>query len=604
MSSASKASERSRPTAATSEMPWCLTSRRAGLQRFLRLAAEARRLQLQAQRVGPAGDAERQVGEQLQGARRVTVVERPFGGEQARALLGRARRGAAPGDRQRLAQLLVAQRPVLQAVGAACGEQVAEHGEFVVLGQLGRVDLDRERALRRLLGPAVAAAEVLRQGFAQRRLAAAVAPGDAPLARPPRQADERGQRLDHGDDQETGADQHQEEQVERDVEPPAAPVEGREAVVRAEGRRGHHGHGEQQHEPDRYAHGRDRARRRPWAHAERPARGRRSSAASVSSGRGTPAPARLLRDLAQQLGGDLRPLRAAIEVALERALRPLQVGLGGVELAASSARRALSRRSFRFSRRKKTCSGATSIASGWSIGSPAPASASPTRCCRRSSGWPGRARAIPGRPGPRARAAARGRRRYAPAPTAGPRAAAVAARLRAPEQRQLVDHAHRFVELDRERRDVGHARCLDPVEVAGDRPAHALEARLVVARQALVALLQRRHQRLGAAGERASAAARRASPPRRRRPGSRRASATPTASVPRAGARCIATSATRASSSATLAAASRARPAPGGRAARLGGLRSALSCWRCTSSRSLLRTRWSARPGQRQRERP
>ena len=48
----------------------------------------------------------------------------------------------------------------------------------------------------------------------------------------------------------------------------------------------------------------------------------------------------------------------------------------------------------------------------------------------------------------------------------------VAARLRRREQRQLVDQAHRFVELDRERRDVGDARRLDPVEVARDRAAH------------------------------------------------------------------------------------------------------------------------------------
>jgi len=132
---------------------------------------------------------------------------------------------------------------------------VAEHGELVVLGQLGRLDLDRERALRRLLGPGVAAAEILGEGVAQRRLAAAVAPGDSPLARSPRQADERRQRLDHGDEQETGADQHQQEQVERDVDAPAAPVERGQAVVGAEGRRSHHGHGEQQDEPDRYAHG-------------------------------------------------------------------------------------------------------------------------------------------------------------------------------------------------------------------------------------------------------------------------------------------------------------------------------------------------------------
>jgi hypothetical protein len=68
---------------------------------------------------------------------------------------------------------------------------VAEHGELVVLRELGRLGLDRERALRRLLRRGVAAAEVLRERVAQRRLAAAVAPRDAPLARALRQADER-----------------------------------------------------------------------------------------------------------------------------------------------------------------------------------------------------------------------------------------------------------------------------------------------------------------------------------------------------------------------------------------------------------------------------
>ena len=127
---------------------------------------------------------------------RVAIVERPFGGEQARALLGRTRRGAALRQVERAPQLLVARGAVLQPVRAAGGEQVAEHGELVVLRQLGRVGLDRQRALRRLLGAAVAAAEILRQRLAQRRLRAAVAPRDAPLARAPRQADQRVQRLD------------------------------------------------------------------------------------------------------------------------------------------------------------------------------------------------------------------------------------------------------------------------------------------------------------------------------------------------------------------------------------------------------------------------
>ena len=154
MSSASKASERSRPTAATSEKPWCLTSRRAVFSascawRPSRAACSFRR-SAWVRRATPRGSS----AEQLQRTRRVAVVERPLGGEQPRALFGRARRGAASGDRQRLAQLLVAQRPVLQAMRAAGGEQVAEHGELVVLGQLGRLDLDRAAPAAPTSGPA------------------------------------------------------------------------------------------------------------------------------------------------------------------------------------------------------------------------------------------------------------------------------------------------------------------------------------------------------------------------------------------------------------------------------------------------------------------
>ena len=78
----------------------------------------------------------------------------------------------------------------------------------------------------------------------------------------------------------------------------------------------------------------------------------------------------------------------------------------------------------------------------------------------------------------------------------------VATRIGGGEQRQLVDHAHRLLELDREYRDVGDARRLDAVEIARDRAPHRLEARLIDARDAVVDLLQRGDDRLGAAGER------------------------------------------------------------------------------------------------------
>ena len=59
--------------------------------------------------------------------------------------------------------------------------------------------------------------------------------------------------------------------------------------------------------------------------------------------------------------------------------------------------------------------------------------------------------------------------------------------------------------------------------------------------------------------------------------------------------RCSATSPRRASSSATLAVASRIASCAWRASSSASAARSALSCWRFTSSRSLLRTRWSAR---------
>ena len=66
-------------------------------QGIQRLARQPRGLQPQAQRMGAARHAGRQVGEQGERTRGIAVVERPLGGEQARALLrGRA---CAPGRR-------------------------------------------------------------------------------------------------------------------------------------------------------------------------------------------------------------------------------------------------------------------------------------------------------------------------------------------------------------------------------------------------------------------------------------------------------------------------------------------------------------------------
>jgi hypothetical protein len=165
-------------------------------------------------------DADRKRVEQLDRARRVAVVERPFGGEQAGAFLGRARCRAALRQVEGATKLLVAQGAVLHPVRAAGGEKVAEHGEFVVLRQLGRLGLDRERALRRLLGARVAAAEVLRE--APRATPPARCGRAGPFATRARagQADQRVDALDDGDEEKARADQQQHEEIERQVEPP------------------------------------------------------------------------------------------------------------------------------------------------------------------------------------------------------------------------------------------------------------------------------------------------------------------------------------------------------------------------------------------------
>ena len=76
-----------------------------------------------------------------------------------------------------------------------------------------------------------------------------------------------------------------------------------------------------------------------------------------------------------------------------------------------------------------------------------------------------------------------------------------ATQLRLPGQRQFVDQPHHLVELDAEAGGIGHGDRPDAVDVARHRPAHAFEARLVVARQPLVGLPQGDDQRFGAAGE-------------------------------------------------------------------------------------------------------
>ena len=205
----------------------------------------------------------------------------------------------------------------------------------------------------------------------------------------------------------------------------------------------------------------------------------------------------------------------------------------------SSASRAFSSFNLRFSRRKNACSGASSTASGWSIAADAHQAAGLVADV-------GRGALPPRQPGAARLLLARGA-------GAGPRVADGIG------QRQVVDLARQFVQLDQQARHVGDAGGLDALDVARDRGAHARQARLAgCARGA-----GRRCATQPAAARRcpspAPAAAPAAAPTRCRPAGSRRASATGSASVPRAAraARRLRPAAFR--SSAWRAAVSRAR---------------------------------------------
>src|SRR5258705_13420675 len=139
-----------------------------GLQRFLRALAQTRGLQLQSQRVRAACDAGWQVGEQVECARGIAIVERPLGRKKPRTLFCRTCRKTRACQVECALELLVALDAVLQAMRAARREQMAEHGELVVLRQIGRVGLNGQGTLRRGLRAAVATAEALSQRLAQR----------------------------------------------------------------------------------------------------------------------------------------------------------------------------------------------------------------------------------------------------------------------------------------------------------------------------------------------------------------------------------------------------------------------------------------------------
>ena len=137
-SSVSKASERSRPLRGRPRRtPWCLASRRAVFSASCGTAGQARGLQLQAQRLRAAGHARRQLGEQLERARRVAVVQRPFGREQPRALFG-ARAAAsrrASSSTRRSCSSRSSRSCSRCALPAA--SRCAERGELGVVRQLG-----------------------------------------------------------------------------------------------------------------------------------------------------------------------------------------------------------------------------------------------------------------------------------------------------------------------------------------------------------------------------------------------------------------------------------------------------------------------------------
>ena len=227
VSSDSNASERSRPCAADLREALVLGEQARRLQRLLRLAAEARGLQLQAQRMGAARHAGRQFGQQFERARRVAVVERPLGGEQARALFGRARarRCGAPA-RARAAAARRARRGPAGGAALPAASRWPSTVNSLSCASSGVSAWIASARCGRLLRTAVATAEVLRQRVAQRRLRAAIAPRDAPLVRPPRQAD---QRVHAPGSAVTSTkqlpQQCQQEQVQRHVDAPAAPVE-------------------------------------------------------------------------------------------------------------------------------------------------------------------------------------------------------------------------------------------------------------------------------------------------------------------------------------------------------------------------------------------
>ena len=141
-----------------------------GVGKYGRLVRQAGRLQLQAQGMRAPGHPRRQVRQQVECPRRVAVVERPFGGQQPRPLLGRTRQHAAAGKFERGVELFVAAGTVLQLVQAA-GSKRSEAGGLCQPSAAARGDHRAQfvRAFGRRIALLFGLAAVVAQARARRR---------------------------------------------------------------------------------------------------------------------------------------------------------------------------------------------------------------------------------------------------------------------------------------------------------------------------------------------------------------------------------------------------------------------------------------------------
>ena len=341
-----------------------------------------------------------------------------------------------------------------------------------------------QRRLGRLAGADEAAGQQVRDRVQQRAVHGALLLLRAPAQRLARQVEQRRQRAQRGMQEDEGAEQQQQHQVERQVHAVRRPEHRDRALVVAREQRDGDGDAEQGQEPEGGAH------QRPPC--KRTSRGRAECSAAPSRRRGGQHRQRFVdaRQFDRRAAGSApaaagRPRPGSCAPTGSKYLRKAAVAAATSARADSvcrdsSASRALSSLSLRFSRRKKACSGASSTASGWSMRL--------TRTSPRASSRMSRQGALP----PRER---RCRLLLAGGP---PTAAGAGHRI---GQRQLVDLPRQLVQPGQQAGHVGHAGRLDAVDVARDGGAHAGQPRLPRTLQALVGAAQRRQQRLDAAGQ-------------------------------------------------------------------------------------------------------